>query len=153
MKFLLWALSCAVYFTAGILLPWWAPCLVGFVIGFFMSQGVRAIFEQTLCATIAAFIPAIINDMETQGRISLAISGVLGAHFHPLGYLASLLLTGVLTALGSACGASLREALEQFRGGTKTLEPAADREGDLRVGAGAGSQSANAPRLRDRFGP
>lgn len=154
MRLLMWSGFCAFYFLAGWFLPWWAPCFAGFTIGFLkIGRNSHQGWKQGLCAATAAFIPAFLSDLESNGRISLAISGLMGLQFHPLGYFVSLCVAGFLGGLSASCGANLREVLVQNRQIRNALERAEDTPMDSQDDAGDESQSAGARPSRDRFGP
>lgn len=153
MKLLKWIFFCGLYLAAGWFLPWWAPALVGFTLGFIRLSDSFQGLEQGLCAAIAAFLPALIFDIEAKGHISLSISGLFGVQFHPLGYLVSLCVAGILGGLSASFGATLREVLRQFRGGHVGPEQVEDRREDSRGDVGTGFQSADAHRSHGQSGP
>lgn len=108
MKQLEWLFILALYIAAGKVLPWWAPSLVGAVVGLIRFSETGLIWKQALAAAGAAAIPAVMADISSGGHTSLALAGLSGVQFHPIGYALSLSVAALLAALGSSCGSSFR---------------------------------------------
>jgi len=114
------AVLTSLFLAVGFTSPWWSIVIPAIIYGFW--RGGRACESQqqpkalvlvvVTCASAVAWnIPAVMQDFEVAGRVSVRLAGLMGLKGGIFAYLLTTLIASVSANLGLAVGMTSRKAL------------------------------------------